>query len=116
MEFILLHIIVLITFFIVLIKPKGFKRKLMWFAIWFFAFFGDIFITNIVFYYNANKYATNIYLETFKGNSLYIGEYKVNLMDKERYKISEYYIGGWIGSILPDFYMRSLLEDRKSVV
>ncbi|MBZ7984514.1 hypothetical protein [Campylobacter sp. RM12647] len=112
MEFILLHIIVLITFFIVLIKPKGFKRKLMWFAIWFFAFFGDIFITNIVFYYNANKYATNTYLETFKGNSLYIGEYKVNLMDKERYKISEYYIGGWIGSILPDFYMRSLLDNK----
>ncbi|MBZ8000981.1 hypothetical protein AVCANL277_08995 [Campylobacter canadensis] len=112
MEFFLLHVAVLVTLFIALIKPKGFKKKLMWFIIWFFVCFGDIFIGYVAFYYNAYKYARNTYFEPFKGDSLYLGEHKVWLSGEKVSKISEYYIGGWPNSILPDFYTRLLLDNK----
>ncbi|WP_170020062.1 hypothetical protein [Campylobacter sp. RM16190] len=74
--FFIILILLIVTFFMALIRPKGI-RKLRALLIWFLVFFGDLLVIWIVGYYYSYKYANiNIYDEP-SINAYYLGESKI---------------------------------------
>ncbi|WP_169974506.1 hypothetical protein [Campylobacter sp. RM16191] len=75
--FFIILILLIVTFFMALIIPKG-KRKLLWLFVWFVIFFADLVVFNLANRYYISKYAgIEIYKKSLQ-RGYYVGEIEGN--------------------------------------
>ena len=71
-------IFLIVSFFVVLVAPKG-KCKLLWLFVWFLVFFADGFITLVIFHYYGNLYGKINVHEKPAIHAYYAGEKKFSV-------------------------------------